>query len=108
MIAKRAHPDDGRHGVALDAVNAEVARILALFDDAALVEPAALLPSDVLVDLYGEDLRARGGSFEVESDPALEGGERVHPDAAQAILPLLQNALDAAGEAGQVRLRVGL
>lgn len=65
------------------------------------------LDLEAVVAHLREDLRARGGSFEVELDPALEGSERVHPDAAQAILPLIQNALDAAGEGGQVQLRIG-
>ena len=59
-----------------------------------------------LVRHLREDLRARGGSFEVEFAADLPGTDLVHPDATQAILPLLQNALDAAGEGGHVTLQI--
>ena len=76
MIAARAYLADGRIGAGLAEVNAEVARILTAFKGAALVEPAALLPADVLIDLYGEDLRARAYTTH---DPVL-GEQMLRPD----------------------------
>lgn len=62
------------------------------------------LDLEAVVAHLREDLLARGGSFEVSFDSALRGSERVHPDVPQAILPLIQNALDAAGQGGHVTL----
>ncbi len=76
MIAARAYLDNGRIGAGLAAVNVEVARILTAFGAAELVEPAALLPADVLIDLYGEDLRARAYTTQ---DPVL-GEQMLRPD----------------------------
>ena len=76
MIAARAYLENGRIGGGLTAVNVEVTRILAAFGNAALVEPAALLPADVLIDLYGEDLRARAYTTH---DPVL-GEQMLRPD----------------------------
>ena len=49
------------HGPGLARLEAEVARILGVLGStgAMRVEPAALQPADVLLDLYGEDIRAR-------------------------------------------------
>lgn len=64
------------------------------------------LDLEALIAHLREDLRARGGQFGVSFRGGLPGPERVHPDAAHALLPLLQNALDAAGEGGEVSLSV--
>jgi ATP phosphoribosyltransferase regulatory subunit len=60
-VIPRAYLDDARSGPGLDRLAAEVARILDLFGAAGAirVEPPALLPAEVLLDLYGEDIRAR-------------------------------------------------
>ncbi len=68
----------GRIGVSLAALDAEVARLSGLFRAAGAVsvDPGVLLPADVLLDLYGEDIRARAY---VTDDPVL--GERmIRPD----------------------------
>ncbi len=75
-VSARAYLCDGRIGAGLAAVHAEVSRILGGFEGAALVEPAALLPADVLIDLYGEDLRARAYTTH---DPVL-GEQMLRPD----------------------------
>jgi ATP phosphoribosyltransferase regulatory subunit len=61
MIADRAYLKGARMGAALARLDAEVARILGVLGStgAMRVEPAALQPADVLLDLYGEDIRAR-------------------------------------------------
>ncbi len=61
MVTSRAYLANGRLGAGLEQVRAEVARLMSGFiaNGAQTVEPAALLPADVLIDLYGEDLRAR-------------------------------------------------
>jgi ATP phosphoribosyltransferase regulatory subunit len=61
MVADRAYLKGARIGAALGRLEAEVARILAVLGStgAIRVEPAALQPADVLLDLYGEDIRAR-------------------------------------------------
>ncbi len=50
-----------RSGAGLSRLSAEVERLLALFAEAGAlrVEPDALQPADTLLDLYGEDIRAR-------------------------------------------------
>jgi ATP phosphoribosyltransferase regulatory subunit len=66
-----------RAGPALEAVEAEVARILAMLarTGGIRVAPEALQPAEILLDLYGEDIRAR--AFTV----ADEAGERMlRPD----------------------------
>jgi ATP phosphoribosyltransferase regulatory subunit len=66
-----------RAGAELDALEAEVARILAVLTrtGAVRVAPEALQPADVLLDLYGEDIRAR--AFTTRDD----AGERMlRPD----------------------------
>jgi ATP phosphoribosyltransferase regulatory subunit len=61
LVADRPHLPGARIGPGLDRLAAETARILAALgrDDAVRVEPAALQPADLLLDLYGEDIRAR-------------------------------------------------
>ena len=58
---ERAYLDDARTGAGLERLEAEVSSLLDLFSQAgaAKVDPAALLPAEVLLDLYGEDIRAR-------------------------------------------------
>ena len=61
MVGARAYMKEGRFGEGLAAVRNEVGRLMQGFlaNGALPVEPAALLPADVLIDLYGEDMRAR-------------------------------------------------
>jgi ATP phosphoribosyltransferase regulatory subunit len=61
MVTDRAYLKGARIGPGLGRLQAEVARLLGLFESAGavLVEPEALQPADVLLDLYGEDIRAR-------------------------------------------------
>jgi ATP phosphoribosyltransferase regulatory subunit len=61
MVADRAYLKGARMGAPLARLESEVARILAVLGStgAMRVEPAALQPADVLLDLYGEDIRAR-------------------------------------------------
>ncbi|RED18245.1 ATP phosphoribosyltransferase regulatory subunit [Pontivivens insulae] len=78
MIAARAYMPDGRIGTGLERLEVEVSRLMALFAEAGAqkVEPGALLDADVLLDLYGEDIRGRAY---VTQDPVL--GERMlRPD----------------------------
>jgi ATP phosphoribosyltransferase regulatory subunit len=61
MTSDRAYLKGARMGAPLLRLEAEVARILGVLGStgAMRVEPAALQPADVLLDLYGEDIRAR-------------------------------------------------
>jgi ATP phosphoribosyltransferase regulatory subunit len=61
VVADRAYLPGARVGAGLARLEAEVARILSVLGStgAARVEPAALQPADLLLDLYGEDIRAR-------------------------------------------------
>ncbi len=61
MVSDRAYLKGARIGGPLGQLESEVARILAVLGStgAVRVEPAALQPADVLLDLYGEDIRAR-------------------------------------------------
>jgi ATP phosphoribosyltransferase regulatory subunit len=61
MVADRAYLKGARIGAALGRLEADVARILGVLGStgAIRVEPAALQPADLLLDLYGEDIRAR-------------------------------------------------
>jgi ATP phosphoribosyltransferase regulatory subunit len=61
MVSDRAYLKGARMGAALGRLEAEVARLLTVLGStgAMRVEPAALQPADVLLDLYGEDIRAR-------------------------------------------------
>ena len=63
----------------------EVERLLALFADAGALrmEPDILQPADVLLDLYGEDIRARAYRTD---DPVL-GEQMLRPDF--SCLPIL-------------------
>ncbi len=58
---ERAYLVGARAGAGLAQVEAEVARLMAGFTAAGAmrVDPAALLPAEALLDLYGEDIRAR-------------------------------------------------
>lgn len=60
------------------AISAEAARLRAAFEDlgATVVEAEILQPADTLLDLYGEDIRARAY---VTSDP-LRGEQMLRPD----------------------------
>ena len=60
---------------------------------------------DSLLASLREDLQG-AGAFEVEVAPDVDRGATVHPDAAHALLPLLENALDATEGRGRVLLRV--
>ena len=61
MIADRAYLSGARIGGGLARLEAEVGRILTALGatGATRVEPAALQPAEMLLDLYGEDVRAR-------------------------------------------------
>jgi len=78
QASARAYLEGGRMGAGLSAVRAEVGRLMAGFaaNGAVAVEPAALLPADILIDLYGEDLRARAYTTH---DPVL-GEQMLRPD----------------------------
>ncbi|MBL4873964.1 MAG: ATP phosphoribosyltransferase regulatory subunit [Rhodobacteraceae bacterium] len=78
MVTARAYLENGRLGQGLDDVRIEVGRLMSGFiaNGAEPVEPAALLPADVLIDLYGEDLRARAFTTH---DP-VEGELMLRPD----------------------------
>lgn len=78
MATSRAYLDSGRLGLGLADVRAEVGRLMNGFmaNGAEPVEPAALLSADVLIDLYGEDLRARAYTTQ---DP-VEGELMLRPD----------------------------
>ncbi|QPH55716.1 ATP phosphoribosyltransferase regulatory subunit [Pontivivens ytuae] len=78
MAADRAYLPGARLGTGLASVETEVARLLTRFAQAGAerVEPPALLPADTLLDLYGEDIRARAY---VTDDP-VEGERMLRPD----------------------------
>ena len=78
MVTSRAYLADGRLGQGLADVRDEVGRLMSGFiaNGAQPVEPAALLPADILIDLYGEDLRARAYTT---YDP-VEGELMLRPD----------------------------
>lgn len=61
MSAARAHLSAGRIGDELDRLSTLRARLTAAFIDAgaAMVEPETLQPADLMLDLYGEDIRGR-------------------------------------------------
>jgi ATP phosphoribosyltransferase regulatory subunit len=61
MVADRAFLAGARMGPGQARLEGELARILGVLRStgAMTVEPAALQPADVLLDLYGEDIRAR-------------------------------------------------
>ena len=92
MVADRAYLKGARIGAGLGRLEAEVARILAVLGStgAIRVEPAALQPADVALDLYGEDIRAR--AF-VTSD---DGAElMLRPD---FTLPIVRLHMEAGAE----------
>lgn len=92
MVADRAYLKGARIGAPLARLQVEVARILAALGStgAIRVEPEVLQPADVLLDLYGEDIRAR--AF-VVSD---EGGEMMlRPD---FTVPIVRLHMDAGAE----------
>jgi ATP phosphoribosyltransferase regulatory subunit len=72
MAADRAYLAGGRVGPARAALSALAARILTRFEAAgcARVEPAALHQADALLDVYGEDLRAR--AFTIDAGDGTE------------------------------------
>ncbi|RMH45932.1 MAG: ATP phosphoribosyltransferase regulatory subunit [Alphaproteobacteria bacterium] len=78
MLAARAHLPDGRLGPGLARLTAEIARLMDAFAaaGATAVDPPALQPADILLDLYGEDIRARAY---VVRDPA-RGEMMLRPD----------------------------
>ena len=92
----RAYLDGGRTGAELAALRAEVGRLMAGFaaNGADSVEPAALLSADVLIDLYGEDLRARAYTTH---DPVL-GEQMLRPD---FTVPVAQMHLESHRNAGR-------
>lgn len=63
------------------------------------------LPVERLVTVLRED-QGQSDRFEVEVAPGVEPEPGVPPDVAHALQPLLKNAIDAAGEAGSVTLRI--
>ncbi|SDZ94280.1 ATP phosphoribosyltransferase regulatory subunit [Rubrimonas cliftonensis] len=85
MAADRAYLAGGRVGPARAALAALTARMMARFEAAGAqrVDPAALHQADVLLDVYGEDLRGR--AFIVEQPGA--GPLFLRPD---FTLPVLQ------------------
>jgi ATP phosphoribosyltransferase regulatory subunit len=92
MVADRAYLKGARIGAALGRLEGEVARVLAELSStsAMRVEPAALQPADLLLDLYGEDIRAR--AF-VTAD---EGAElMLRPD---FTLPIVRLHMEAGAE----------
>ncbi len=77
MVNNRAYLQDARTGTGLDAVNAEVMRLVRHFGQHAQpIEPTALLPADILIDLYGENIRSRAYTT---FDP-IEGELMLRPD----------------------------
>ena len=78
MVSDRAYLPEARKGAGLSALRGEVGRLMAGFaaNGAEAVEPAALLPADLLIDLYGEDLRARAYTTH---DP-VHGEQMLRPD----------------------------
>ena len=75
------------------AIRAEAARLRGVFEAAGgeVVETAILQPAEVLLDLYGEDIRARAY---VTSDP-LKGEQMLRPD---FTVPVVQMHMDSAAE----------
>ncbi|MCC5976316.1 MAG: ATP phosphoribosyltransferase regulatory subunit [Rubellimicrobium sp.] len=75
------------------AARAEAARLTALFAEAgaSLVEAAILQPADILLDLYGEDIRARAY---VTGDP-LRGEMMLRPD---FTVPVVQMHMDSGAD----------
>lgn len=61
MVSDRAHLKGARRGAGLDRLRSEIERILGGFAaaGATFVEPEALQPAELLLDLYGEEVRQR-------------------------------------------------
>jgi ATP phosphoribosyltransferase regulatory subunit len=78
MQTDRAYISGGRLGDGLRALQTEVGRLLVEFSGAGAewLDPPALLPADVLIDLYGEDLRGRAYTTQ---DPE-QGEMMLRPD----------------------------
>ena len=77
MVSDRAYLANARIGEGLSAVETEVSRVLSSFPKTAQrIEPAALLSADLLIDLYGEEIRARAYTT---NDP-VEGELMLRPD----------------------------
>ncbi|MGB0497326.1 MAG: ATP phosphoribosyltransferase regulatory subunit [Rubricella sp.] len=85
MDARAEYLDGARRGPLREAVAAEVARLLTLFEGAGaeVTEAPALLDAETLLDLYGEDIRTRAY---ITHDP-VEGELALRPD---FTVPLLQ------------------
>jgi len=96
QASARAYLDGGRTGAGLAALRAEVGRLMAGFaaNGAVAVEPAALLPADLLIDLYGEDLRARAYTTH---DPVL-GEQMLRPD---FTVPVAQMHMESSAAEGR-------
>jgi len=96
MVTSRAYIAGGRIGDELTDVRAEVGRLVSGFvaNGAQTVEPAALLPADVLIDLYGEDLRARAYTTH---DP-IEGELMLRPD---FTVPVVQMHMASGADSGR-------
>ncbi len=96
QASARAYLEGGRLGAGLTALRAEVGRLMAGFaaNGAVAVEPAALLPADILIDLYGEDLRARAYTTH---DPVL-GEQMLRPD---FTVPVAQMHLESGAAQGR-------
>ncbi|MBL1436401.1 MAG: ATP phosphoribosyltransferase regulatory subunit [Rhodobacteraceae bacterium] len=96
QASARAYLEGGRTGAGLAALRAEVGRLMAGFAEngAVAVEPAALLPADILIDLYGEDLRARAYTTH---DPIL-GEQMLRPD---FTVPVAQMHLESGAAKGR-------
>jgi len=96
QASARAYLKGGRTGAGLAALRAEVGRLMAGFaaNGAVAVEPAALLPADILIDLYGEDLRARAYTTH---DPVL-GEQMLRPD---FTVPVAQMHLESGAAQGR-------
>ncbi len=96
MVSDRAYLPNARAGQGLADLRAEVGRLMAGFsaNGAVPVEPAALLPADILIDLYGEDLRARAYTTQ---DPIL-GEQMLRPD---FTVPVAQMHMQSEATAGR-------
>ncbi len=96
QASTRAYLEGGRTGAGLVALRAEVGRLMAGFtaNGAVAVEPAALLPAAVLIDLYGEDLRARAYTTH---DPVL-GEQMLRPD---FTVPVAQMHMESGASQGR-------
>jgi len=95
MVNDRAYLPKARTGAGLAALRAEVGRLMAGFaaNGAQAVEPAALLPADLLIDLYGEDLRARAYTTH---DPVL-GEQMLRPDFTVPVAQMHMQSGEASG-----------